>query len=265
MPFLKHIIILFLLNSFLQARTFTSSDGVRKIEASITSYDEKTEIVSIVRNDGKSFNSKLSSFSANDQAYVLKWLEGTKENYLYVGKEYPGHLQMYLKILNSGGIGYGQTILYRAGMAPVIIGNGTTPFLAWVDGYNKLDQAYGQFNATSINFDLIEKNWRASISFQAGRSFMQSPGVTVVPSGNLYGLPSVSGPILYQQPQRIVIMGKNPDPNAVLVLPRGPAPVFINPYTGGMNMNGVGINGGGYSGVTRTYSRGSGISVRINR
>jgi hypothetical protein len=150
-------------------------------------------------------------------------------------------------------------------MAPVIIGNGTTPFLAWVDGYNKLDQAYGQFNATSINFDLIEKNWRASISFQAGRSSMQSPGVTVVTSGNLYGLPSVSGPILYQQPQRIVIMGKNPDPNAVLVLPRGPAPVFINPYTGGMNMNGVGINGGGYSGVTRTYSRGSGISVRINR
>ena len=265
MPFLKHIIILFLLNSFLQARTFTSSDGVRKIEASITSYDEKTEIVSIVRNDGKSFNSKLSSFSANDQAYVLKWLEGTKENYLYVGKEYPGHLQMYLKILNSGGIGYGQTILNRPGMTPVIIGNGATPFLAWVDGYNKLDQAYGQFNATSINFDLIEKNWRASISFQAGRSFMQSPGVTVVPSGNLYGLPSVSGPILYQQPQRIVIMGKNPDPNAVLVLPRGPAPVFINPYTGGMNMNGVGINGGGYSGVTRTYSRGSGISVRINR
>ena len=265
MPFLKHIIILFLVNSFLQAHTFTSSDGVRKIKASITSYDEKTEIVSIVRNDGKSFNSKLSSFSANDQAYVLKWLEGTKENYLYVGKEYPGHLQMYLKILNSGGIGYGQTILYRAGMAPVIIGNGTTPFLAWVDGYNKLDQAYGQFNATSINFDLIEKNWRASISFQVGRSFMQSPGVTVIPSGNLYGLPSVSGPILYQQPQRIVIMGKNPDPNAVLVLPRGPAPVFINPYTGGMNMNGVGINGGGYSGVTRTYSRGSGISVRINR
>lgn len=265
MPFLKHIIILFLLNSFLQARTFTSSDGVRKIEASITSYDEKTEIVSIARNDGKSFNSKLSSFSANDQAYVLKWLEGTKENYLYVGKEYPGHLQMYLKILNSGGIGYGQTILYWPGMAPVIIGNGTTPFLAWVDGYNKLDQAYGQFNATSINFDLIEKNWRASISFQAGRSSMQSPGVTVVPSGNLYGLPSVSGPILYQQPQRIVIMGKNPDPNAVLVLPRGPAPVFINPYTGGMNMNGVRINGGGYSGVTRTYSRGSGLSVRINR
>ena len=79
MPFLKHIIILFLVNSFLQAHTFTSSDGVRKIEASITSYDEKSEIVSIVRNDGKSFNSKLSSFSAKDQAYVLKWLEGTKE------------------------------------------------------------------------------------------------------------------------------------------------------------------------------------------
>ena len=93
---------------------------------------------------------------------------------------------MYFKILNSDGIGYGQTILSRPGMAPLIIGNGATPFLAWVDGYNKLDQAYGRFNATSINFELIEKNWRASISFQTGRLLMQSPGVAVVPSGNLY-------------------------------------------------------------------------------
>jgi hypothetical protein len=150
-------------------------------------------------------------------------------------------------------------------MPPVIIGNGASPFLAWVDGYNKLEQTYGRFNATKVNFDLIEKNWRASISFQASRSLRQSNGVTIVPSGNFYGLPSVAGPILYQQPQRVVIMGKNPDKNSVLVLPRGPAPVFINPYTGGMNMNGVSANNGGYSGVTRTYSRGTGISVRINR
>ena len=265
MSILKQIIILLLLTSLLEAHTFTSADGIRKIEASIISYDENSEIVSIVRNDGKNFNSKLSSFSAEDQVYVLKWLEGTKENYLYVGKEYPGHLQMYLKILNNGGIDYGQTILYRTGMPPVIIGNGASPFLAWVDGYNKLEKTYGRFNATKVNFDLIEKNWRASISFQASRSIRQSNGVTIVPSRNFYGLPSVGGPILYQQPQRVVIMGKNPDKNSVLVLPRSPAPVFINPYTGGMNMNGVSANNGGYSGVTRTYSRGTGISVRINR
>ncbi len=261
MPFLKHVILLFALTTISQAHTFTSSDGVRKIEASITSYDEKSKIVSIIRIDGKSFNSKLSSFSAKDQVYILKWLEGTKENYLYVGKEYPGHLQMYLKILNSGGIGYGQTILYRPGLAPVIIGNGATPFLAWVDGYNKLDQAYGRFNAISINFDLIEKNWRASISFRTGRTLTQSTGVTIVPTGNLYGLASVSGPILYQQPQRVVIMGKDSEQNSLLILPRGPAPVFINPYSGSMNMNGVGVNAKGYSG----YSRGNGISIRINR
>ena len=74
------------------ARTFTSSDRVRKIEATLVGFDEESEIVSIRREDGRSFNSKLSAFSAADQAYVLKWLEGTKENYLVVGREYPGHL-----------------------------------------------------------------------------------------------------------------------------------------------------------------------------
>ena len=93
----------------MEARTFTSADGVRKIVASITAYDKKSGVVSITRKDGKSFNSKLSSFSVEDQAYTLKWLEGATENYLYVGKEYPGHLQIFLQILNSGGVGYGQT------------------------------------------------------------------------------------------------------------------------------------------------------------
>jgi hypothetical protein len=265
MSYFKAISWFFFLISFSDARTFTSSDGVRKMEASISAFDEKSEVVSIIRKDGKSFNSKISSFSVGDQQYILNWLEGTKENYLYVGKEYPGHLQMFLKIVNAGGVGYGQTILYQPGQAPVVIGNGATPFLAWVNGYNKLDRSFSRFNATRVNFDLIKDNWRASISFQTGRSMTQNTGVAVIPSGNFYGLPSVGGPIIYQQPQRVVILGNNPGANSVLVLPRGPAPVFVNPYTGGMNMNGNGISGGGYSGMTRTYSRGTGISVRINR
>ena len=265
MPLFKHMFCLLLVFSVVEARTFTSSDGVRKIEASITAYDKKTGIISIIRKDGKSFNSKLSSFCAEDQAYALKWLEGANENYLYVGKEYPGHLQMFLKILNSGGVGYGQTVLYQPGLPPVITGNGPTPFLAWVNGYDKLDRAFIRFNATRVNFDLIEDNWRASISFQTTQSVSRNGGVAVVPPGNLYGLPSVGGPILYQQPQRIVVLGKNQNPNSVIVLPRGPAPVFVNPYTGGMNMNGVGLTNGGYSGMTRTHTRGTGISIQINR
>jgi len=265
MPLLKHIFCLLLIVSFMEARTFTSADGVRKIVASITAYDKKSGVVSITRKDGKSFNSKLSSFSVEDQAYTLKWLEGATENYLYVGKEYPGHLQIFLQILNSGGVGYGQTVLYQPGLPPVAIGTGPTPFLAWVDGYDKLGRAYSRFNATRINFDLIENNWRASISFQASRSVTQNTGTVLIPSGNLYGMPSVGGPILYQQPQRIVVLGKNQNPNSLIVLPRGPAPVFVNPYNGGMNMNGVGVTSGGYSGITRTHSRGMGISIRINR
>ena len=150
-------------------------------------------------------------------------------------------------------------------MPPIVMGNGSTPFLAWVDGYNKLDNVFGRFNATRISFDLIKNNWQASISYQTGGVISQKSAIALVPSGNLYGLPSVAGPILYQQPQRIVMLGKNAEPNSVIVLPRGPAPVFINPYSGGMNMNGMGISNGGYPGVTRTYSKGRGISIRINR
>ena len=265
MTLIKLIFSLLAIISVTKARTFTSADGIRKIDASITSYDKKNEVVSIIRKDGKSFNSKISSFSLKDQAYVLKWYEGASENYLYVGKEFPGHLQMFLKILNAGGVGYGQSVLYRPGMPPIVMGNGSTPFLAWMDGYNKLDNVFGRFNATRISFDLIKNNWQASISYQTGGVISQKSAIALVPSGNLYGLPSVAGPILYQQPQRIVMLGKNAEPNSVIVLPRGPAPVFINPYSGGMNMNGMGISNGGYPGVTRTYSKGRGISIRINR
>ena len=83
------MVVLVVLFSSLSAwsRTFTSSDGVRKIEANLVGFDEKTDVVSIQRADGRSFNSKLSAFSSSDQAYVMKWLEGTKENDLFVGKE----------------------------------------------------------------------------------------------------------------------------------------------------------------------------------
>ena len=265
MPYIKLTLCIFTILSIATARTFTSSDGIRKIDASITSYDKDSAIVSIIRKDGKTFNSKLSSFSIEDQAYILKWFEGANENYLYFGKEFPGHLKMFLKILNAGGVGYGQTVLFRPGLSPLVIGNGSTPFLAWVDGYNKLDHAFGRFNATRISFDLIKNNWQASISYQTGAVVSQNSPIAVVPSGNLNGLQSVGGPIIYQQPQRIVMIGKNAEPNSVIVLPREPAPVFINPYSRGMNINGMGIYNGGYFGVTRTYSKGNGISIRINR
>ena len=247
------------------SRTFTSSDGVRKIEATLTGYDEKTEVVSIQRADGRSFNSKLSAFSSSDQAYVMKWLEGTKENYLFVGKEYPGHLQMYLKILNAGGIGYGQTVLYGPGYAPIVIGNGPTPFLAWVDGYNRLGQTYDRFNATQVNFNLVKDNWQANIAFRAGSSRTINTGSTYLPSGNLYGLSSVGGPILYQQPQRIVILNGNQANGQVIVVPRGPAPVFVNPFSGGVRMSGLGVTGAGLRTSSRSFNQRGSIGVRINR
>ncbi len=247
------------------SRTFTSSDGVRKIEASLIGFDEKTDVVSIQRADGRSFNSKLSAFSSSDQAYVIRWLEGTKENYLFVGKEYPGHLQMYLKILNAGGIGYGQTVLYGPGYAPIVIGNGPTPFLAWVDGYNRLGQTYDRFNTTQVSFNLVKENWQARIAFRAGNAVAMSRGTAYLPSGNLYGISSVGGPILYQQPQRIVILNGNQAGGQVIVMPRGPAPVFVNPFGYGMRMSGFGVSGAGLTTSSRSFSQRGSIGVRINR
>ena len=126
---------------------------------------------------------------------------------------------MFIKILNAGGIGYGQTILFQPGLPPVVIGNGTSPFLAWVNGYDKLQNVYDQFSVSRINFDLIENNWRASISYQTGRSIKQNSGLAFIPSSNFYGLPSVAGPILYQQPQKIVILGKTNLPILLLFYP----------------------------------------------
>ena len=153
----------------------------------------------------------------------------------------------------------------RAGYAPIVIGNGPTPFLAWVDGYDRLGRTYDRFNATQVSFDLVKDNWQARIAFQAGSNRTIATGTTYLPSGNLYGLSSVGGPILYQQPQRIVVVNGNPANNQVLVLPRGPAPVFVNPFGGGMRMSGVGVSGAGLSTSSRSFSRGGGISVRINR
>jgi len=261
------MVVLAVLSSGLSvwSRTFTSSDGVRKIEATMVGFDEESEVVSIRRADGRSFNSKLSAFSSSDQAYVLKWVEGTKENYLVVGREYPGHLQMYLKILNAGGIGYGQTVLYGPGYAPIVIGNGATPFLAWVDGYNRLGQTYDRFNATQVSFNLVKDNWQARIAFRAGSAVATNTGGAYLPAGNLYGITSVGGPILYQQPQRIVVLNGNQANGQVIVLPRGPAPVFVNPFSGGVRMSGLGVTGAGLRTSSRSFSQRGSIGVRINR
>ena len=121
MKLVRYSIWIFFFCSFLDARIFTSSDGVRKIEASITAYDQNLKMVSILRKDGKSFRSELTSFSQPDQQYILKWSEGRQENYLYVGKEYPGHLEMFQKVLDAGGIGYGPFFPNDSSRTPVMI------------------------------------------------------------------------------------------------------------------------------------------------
>lgn len=265
MGILKIILCALFTLSFVSARTFTSSDGIRKIEATITAFDKKAEIVSITRKDGILFNTNLSFFSGEDQTFIKKWSKGVSENYLYFSKEYPGHLNLFLKLLNSGRVGYSQTILYQPGIQPVIIGNGQTPFLAWVEGYNKLSNEFESFNVTNLNFDLTKNNWKARISFQSRQTITQSSGLTIIPPSNFYGLPSVGGPILYQQQQRIVVLGKNQNTNNVIVLPRGPSPVYINPYNGGSSVKGIGFNNPSYYGLSRNKSKSSGISIQINR
>ncbi|MFP6887369.1 MAG: hypothetical protein VB997_07385, partial [Opitutales bacterium] len=64
---------------------------------------------------------------------------------------------------------------------------------------------------------------------------------------------------------RIVINGSPPAYSPIIILPRGPSPVYVNPCRGGVMMNGVGMGGGGFVGSSRVFSTGRGISVRINR
>ena len=249
----------------LTGRIFTSSDGVRKMDASIISYDEESEMVKIRRKDGRIFESAISLFSGVDQTFILRWNQGAKESYFIYGKEYPNHLHLLIEMLNSGGIGYGQTVIYGPGHPPIVIGNGNTPFLAWVNGYDLLASRYNRFNTTGVTFDLIKDKWRAHIAFRAGRSITTGLGGVVVGGPSWVGLPSVSGPILYQQSPRIVINGTPSPYSPVIVLPRGPSPVYVNPFRGGVMMNGVGMGGGGFVGSSRGFSTGRGISVRINR
>ncbi len=251
-------------------RVFTSADGSRKIDATITAYDEESRMVSIRRKDGKTFTSALSLFSAADQTFIMRWGEGANQSYFFYGKEYPGHLELLMKILEGGGVGYGQTILYGPGHPPIVIGNGPTPFLAWVNGYDRLSNVYSRFNATGVNFDFNGRNWQARIGFQAGGGAVVGAGggPVIVGGGNAWGIPSVSGPLLYQQPQRVIINGTPPPYAPIIVVPRGPAPVFVNPFprAGGVRMGGgVRMMGGGFAGGTRSFSRGGGISVRIAR
>ena len=250
--------------SVVEARTFTSSDGIRKIEASVTAFDENLKVVSIIREDGMSFNCKLSSFCSEDQAYVKLWSKGRNEDFLYVGREYPGHLNALLQILNEGGISYGQPYLRRSGQYPIIIGNGSSPFLAWVNGYNQMSRTSSGVSLR-VNFDLVNNNWRSTIRMGAVRSVTRSPSLEIMPSANAYGLQSVGGPILYQPGRKIVVVGSNPDPNSVIVLPRTSAPVYVNPMNSGMRLRGSGISNGGFSGSNRTFVNGAGISLRVRR
>ena len=247
------------------ARVFTSADGSRKIDATITAYDEESQKVSIRRKDGKTFISALSLFSAADQTFIMQWGQGANQSYFFYGKEYPGHLELLMKILEGGGVGYGQTILYGPGHPPIVIGNGPTPFLAWVNGYDRLSNVYSRFNATGVNFDFNGRNWQARIAFQAGMTALAGAGgggPVIVGGGNGLGISSVSGPLLYQQPQGVIISGTPPPYAPIIVVPRGPAPVFVNPFPRG---GGLLMGGGGFAGGTRSFSRGQGISVRIAR
>ena len=100
---MKALLIVFLFFSAYissPSRTFTSSDGLRTIDATLLTVNEASKTITIRRSDGKSFHANLSAFSYSDQAYARQWLKGKKENYLLVGREYPSHLKIYLNYSN---------------------------------------------------------------------------------------------------------------------------------------------------------------------
>lgn len=254
---MKALLLLFL---FLSAsitslsRTFTSSDGLHTIEATLLAVDKPSHTVTIRRSDGRSFRAELSAFSSSDQAYAYDWLKGTKENYLSVGREYPSHLKIYLKLLKSGRIDYGYMLPNGKSLATHFYGHGPTPFLAWVDGYNRKDQSIERFHATQLSFDLINGNWEVWIDFRTGTSTEFRSESPYIGAGSFYGMTSVTGPSLYRQPQKIIYLNQNKNRGPSFVLPHGRAPVLFKSLGGA---------GGGF--FSKSFSRGGFVSVKMDR
>ncbi len=217
----------------LQSRTFTSSDGVRKIDADITSFDEIGKVVSIIRSDGRTYYSKLSNFHPNDQSYVIEWKKGKKENQLAFSRKYPTHVQKYLKLLRSGKIRFSNGFSKDA----FILGNGSSPFRAWINGYDHLNSRYDTcFQSTAVFFDLRNGNWTAKISFQTDQSIRRYQVLNY--HENLYfkRFPRLKGAILLQSQNPIHIVGPNiKNRHSVFTLPKGPDIILssaIFPETG---------------------------------
>ena len=247
------------------SRTFTSSDGLHTIEATLLAVDKPSQTVTIRHSDGRSFRAELSAFSSSDQAYAYDWLKGTKENYLSVGREYPSHLKIYLKLLESGQTGYGEVLPSNHIHSLTSYGYGQTPFLAWVQGYDQLGHEYKRINAKRVSFDLVHGNWQAWIAFRtdtssAVRSMKSYPSAVTFPS-----ITRVNGPILYQQPQRVIYLNQNHTHKPVIVLPRGSAPAYLNSFGEGLGSQGLGGSLGGWGISSNSFSRGGSLAVRIAR
>jgi hypothetical protein len=63
----------------------------------------------------------------------------------------------------------------------------------------------------------------------------------------------------------MVVIGENVDPNSVLVLPRSPSSVYVNPFKGGVRMDGASISQGGFTGSTQSFRNQAGITIQVNR
>ena len=67
-----------------------SADGKTAISATLLDYDPEKGMVKIRRHDGKVFTNALSMYSRSDQAFVLRWNDGKRENYAFYEQIYPG-------------------------------------------------------------------------------------------------------------------------------------------------------------------------------
>jgi len=247
------------------SRTFTSSDGHRTIDAILLAVNEPSQTITIRRSDGRSFRAKLSAFSSSDQDYARQWLKGKNENYLLTGREYPVHLKIYLSLLESGLIGYGEVLPNNQVHTIASYGYGQSPFLAWVQGCDRLGQEYNRFNASQVSFELVDGNWQAWIAFRTDKSSAVRSLISYRSAVTFPSITKVNGPILYQQPQRVIYLNQNQTHKPVVVLPRGSAPTYLNLFGEGLGSLGLGesLRRGRIS--SNSFSRGGSFSVRIAR
>ena len=225
------------------SRTFTSSDGLRTIEATLVAVNEPSQTVTIRLLDGRSFSLKTIRFQFLGSGLRYAMATRQERELPYGGARLSRSFENLFEITRIRSNRLWRVTIAKNRAFADFIWLWPKPFLAWVQGYDQLGQKYKRFNATQVSFDLVHGNWQAWIVFRTDTSTAMRSVTSYLPTGTLSSMTRVNGPLLYKQPQRVVYLNQKQNHKPIVVLPRGPAPAYLNSFGEGL---GGSLGGGGF-------------------